>query len=199
LFDVRSPKTVNIHRLSFAEHGAAIAERRMQRRKTRTSTQNPLRSQTCCVADSSDDMGTIVSFRDLDAWKLAMRLAESVYKGTEGFPAAERYGLRSQIRRAAVSIPSNVAEGHARKGRAFLNHVRIALGSGAELGTEIELALRLGFLDRDRAIALLGDIKQVRQVLSGLKRSLERDTKTDAVSLVVSTVAIISLAASALS
>ena len=128
-----------------------------------------------------------------------MRLAETVYKATEGFPIAERYGLTSQIRRAAVSIPSNVAEGHARKGRAFLNHVRIALGSEAELGTEIELALRLGFLSRDRAVALLGDIKQLRQVLCGLKRSLERENRLAAVSFVVSTVVIMLLAALALS
>ena len=134
-------------------------------------------------------MSTIMSFRDLDAWKLAMQLAETVYKETEGFPSAERYGLTSQIRRAAVSIPSNVAEGYARKGRAYLNHVRIALGSEAELGTEIELALRLGFLSRDRAVALLGTIKQVRQVLSGLKRSLQREKELGGASFITSIVA----------
>jgi four helix bundle protein len=86
----------------------------------------------------------------------------------------ERYGLTSQMRRAAVSIPSNVAEGHGRRDGAYLNHVRIALGSQAELGTEIEVASRLGFLGADRATVLLAEVGNVRQMLYGLRRSLER-------------------------
>ena len=120
-------------------------------------------------------MSAILSFRDLEVWQLGMELVVQLYCATEKFPAAERYGLTSQIRRAGVSIPSNIAEGHARKSDgAYLNHVRIALGSQAELGTELELASRLGFLSPDHSAALLADVDRVRQMLHGLKRSLDR-------------------------
>lgn len=103
-----------------------------------------------------------------------MDVVVRVYRATESFPAHERYGLTGQMRRAAVSVPSNIAEGHARRGGAYLNHVRIALGSQAELGTEIEVALRLGVLDEDRAKALLNDVDRLRQMLYALRRSLQR-------------------------
>jgi four helix bundle protein len=104
-----------------------------------------------------------------------MDLVVNVYRATEQFPATERYGLTSQIRRAVVSIPSNIAEGHGRRSDgAYLNHIRIALGSQAELGTVIEAAARLGFLTTDHASSLLSEIDRVRQLLYGLRRSLER-------------------------
>ena len=116
----------------------------------------------------------ILSFRDLQVWKLGMDLVVHVYRVTEQFPATERYGLTSQIRRAVVSIPSNIAEGHGRRDGAYLNHIRIALGSQAELGTEIEAASRLGFLETDSASSLLSEIDRIRQLLHGLRRALER-------------------------
>ena len=119
-------------------------------------------------------MARILSFRDLQVWKLGMQLVVTIYQVTEHFPAAERFGLASQIRRAAVSIPSNLAEGHARGDGAFLNHVRIALGSEAELGTAIELAARLGFMEPTRADLLLAEITELRKLLYGLRRALER-------------------------
>ena len=120
-------------------------------------------------------MPGIISFRDLEAWQLAMELVEGIYRATEGFPPAERYGLTSQIRRAAVSIPSNIAEGHARGSEGvYLNHVKIALGSQAELGTQIEIASRLGLLDANATGSLVNNLDRVRQVLHGLRRSLER-------------------------
>jgi four helix bundle protein len=104
-----------------------------------------------------------------------MDLVVRVYLETERLPQSERYGLTSQMRRAVVSIPSNIAEGHARRtDGAYLNHIRIALGSQAELATEIEAAARLGFLSTDRAAPLLAEIDRVRQMLHGLRRSLER-------------------------
>ena len=104
-----------------------------------------------------------------------MDLVVDVYRGTDSFPSAERFGLTSQMRRAVVSIPSNVAEGHARRtDGAYLNHVRIALGSQAELGTQIEAALRLGFLEADKAAGLLAEVDRTRQLLHGLRRSLEQ-------------------------
>ena len=119
-------------------------------------------------------MSGILSFRDLEVWQLAMQLVVNVYQASERFPPAERFGLTSQIRRAAVSIPSNIAEGHARRSDGvYLNHVKIALGSQAELGTQIEVASRLGFLERDATKALLGEIDCVRRMLHRLRRSLE--------------------------
>lgn len=119
-------------------------------------------------------METVRSFRDLDVWQVRMNLVVEVYEATEELPVSERYGLSAQMHRAVVSIPSNVAEGHARKSDgAYLNHVRIALGSQAELGTEIELAARLGFLRQETAAALLLSVGRVRQLLYGLRRSIE--------------------------
>ena len=120
-------------------------------------------------------MTPILSFRDLEVWRASMDLALEVYKVTTGFPTDERYGLTSQLRRAGVSVPSNIAEGHARKSDgAFLNHVRIALGSLAELGTQLEIATRLTYLDEKRSLALFGEVDRSRQMLHGLRRSLER-------------------------
>ena len=82
-------------------------------------------------------------FRNLTVWQKGMDLAERVYAGTDKFPRAEMYGLTSQIRKAAVSIPSNIAEGKAVGGQNYPRHVKIALGSEAELQTQIELARRL--------------------------------------------------------
>ena len=120
-------------------------------------------------------MKPILSFRDLDVWHSGMDLVVAVYRDSADFPASERFGLTSQMRRAATSIPSNVAEGHARNSDgAYLNHVRIALGSQAELGTQVEIAARLGYLSTERSTALLEDISRTRQMLHGVRRSLER-------------------------
>ena len=97
----------------------------------------------------------IQSFRDLTVWQRAMVLAERSYKATYKFPPDEAFGLTAQIRRACVSIPSNIAEGKAISGRGYLRHLRIALGSEAELQTQIELATRLGMLDATDAQSLL--------------------------------------------
>ena len=91
-------------------------------------------------------MDKILSFRDLDAWKAAMDLVVSAYLVAGRLPATERFELAAQMRRAAVSIPSNIAEGHASgPGGRYRHHVRIALGSLAELDTQLELAVRLRF------------------------------------------------------
>ena len=87
----------------------------------------------------------IKSFRDLEVWQVSMTLVERTYALSESFPAAERYGLTAQVRRAAVSIPSNIAEGHGRSNRTYRYHLGVARGSEAELQTQIELAVRLGF------------------------------------------------------
>ena len=96
-------------------------------------------------------MGEIRTFRDLDAWSAAMDLVTATYEVARVLPASEQFGLRAQMQRAAVSVPSNIAEGHAGgSGRRYRNFVRIALGSIAELDTQLELALRLKYIDSEK-------------------------------------------------
>jgi four helix bundle protein len=115
------------------------------------------------------------TFRDLVVWKQGMDLAEQCYKATAPFPKSELYGLTGQLRRAAVSIPSNVAEGHGRRStKAYMNHVSIAIGSQAEFATCVEIAARLGFIEeatRKRIVALSDS---VGRLLYGLHRALKR-------------------------
>jgi four helix bundle protein len=113
------------------------------------------------------------SFRDLQVWKKAMTLTERIYVASESLPAAERYGLVSQLRRAAVSIPSNIAEGHALGGRSYLRHLQIALGSEAELQTQVELAIRLKLLSAPQAEGLVAQASEVGRMLRGLSNSLD--------------------------
>jgi four helix bundle protein len=92
-------------------------------------------------------MATPTTHYDLIAWQEAMNLVEAVYRDTENFPAKETYGLAAQIRRAAVSVPSNLAEGSARNSRKeLIQFVGISCGSLAELQTQLQLAVRLGYL-----------------------------------------------------
>jgi len=88
----------------------------------------------------------VKSFRDLDVWHLGVELAETVYRVTAEFPKSELFALSSQMRRAAVSIPSNIAEGRSRDStREFLHFLSISKGSLAELETQLELAIRLDY------------------------------------------------------
>ena len=114
----------------------------------------------------------IHSFRDLTVWHRAVDLAVRVYKTTESFPRSEMFGLTSQIRRAAVSIPSNVAEGKAVGGQNYPRHIRLAIGSEAEVQTQIEIARRLGMLQEAEPVTLLNDVSEVGRMLSALLQSL---------------------------
>jgi four helix bundle protein len=114
----------------------------------------------------------IQSFRDLSVWQKSMDLVVRVYQLTEQFPRSETYGLTSQVRRASVSIPSNIAEGKAIGGSSYPHHLRIAHGSEAELQTQIELAGRLKFMSDADVKALLNDASEIGRMLVGLERSL---------------------------
>ena len=97
----------------------------------------------------------VKSFRDLEVWQLGLDLVETVYRVTARFPKAELFALTSQMRRAAVSIPSNIAEGRARDStREFLHFLAISRGSLAELETQLELAIRLDYNDSDLHAAM---------------------------------------------
>jgi four helix bundle protein len=130
------------------------------------------------------DGKTVSTHKDLDVWKKAMDLAAQVYSLTARFPKEELYGLTSQIRRSAVSIPSNIAEGAARHSRKeFIQFLHIASGSVAELETQLLLAIRMGFIPGD---SIIPHIEEVRKLLLGLLRSLKKKPITHHPSLITS-------------
>ncbi len=118
------------------------------------------------------DKPKVRTFRDLIAWQRAMELAKAVYTVTRRMPDSERFGLTMQLRRAAVLVPSNIAEGHARQSRAdYLRHLRIARGSLAEMFTQLELATDMKMIPQDQYLADLMNAED--RILQGLIRSLE--------------------------
>jgi four helix bundle protein len=118
-------------------------------------------------------MGEIKTFKDLIAWQKSMLLAQDVYSASALMPDTERFGLTSQMRRSAVPIPSNIAEGYARQSTdEYLRFLRIARGSLAELTTQLELATRLKFIQPSPVLTSL--LSETDRVLQGLIRSLER-------------------------
>jgi four helix bundle protein len=119
-------------------------------------------------------MSEIRDHRDLEAWRVAMDAVLETYRMSADFPKAETYGLISQMRRAAVSVPSNIAEGQIRMFRVAINYLNIALGSIAELDTQLEVALRLGYVSSDRAADLQKLIVSERRLVHGLRRARRR-------------------------
>jgi four helix bundle protein len=121
-------------------------------------------------------MAAINSFRDLEVWHEAMLLVEEIYGASRNFPSEERFGLTSQLRRAAISIPSNIGEGSRRKRRkVFVNHLDIALGSQAEVDVQSEIALRLKFLSEIQHARLQSRVDRIGRMLNGLIVSLQPD------------------------
>ena len=115
----------------------------------------------------------INSYKDLIVWQKAMDLAEEVYRLSRAFPKEELYGLTSQLRRAVVSVPSNIAEGQARQGTAeFLNFLSIAQGSLAEVDTQLLLAQRFQYLTPETTIKAAGLIVEVSKMLASLRAKL---------------------------
>lgn len=109
--------------------------------------------------------------KKLDLWKLAMELVIRVYEVTDRFPKDERFSLTDQIRRAAISIPSNIAEGAARQTRKeFANYLHMAQGSLSELDTQLELARLLNYLDEHSWIGLNEPMNRIDKMISGLIR-----------------------------
>jgi four helix bundle protein len=114
-----------------------------------------------------------MKYSELVVWQKAMDLVTAVYKITASFPSEERFGLTSQVSRAAVSIPSNIAEGHGRKSTgAYINHLSIAYGSLMELETQIQIALRLNFVVAEKTTTFLAQTNEIGKMLNGLKNSL---------------------------
>jgi len=120
-------------------------------------------------------MAAINDYRDLEVWQLGRKLAKAIYEVTSGFPSAEKFGLVSQLRRAAVSIPSNIAEGWGRRYTAeYVQFVRNANGSRTEAETQLILSSDLGFLEQRQLDELLEQTASLGRMLVSLERSLHR-------------------------
>jgi|FaiFalDrversion3_1042247.scaffolds.fasta_scaffold22647_2 four helix bundle protein len=117
----------------------------------------------------------VQSYQDLEIWQKAMELAEQVYEVTKVFPAEEKFGLTGQMRRAAVSIPANIAEGWARRStRAFLQFLNIASGSLRELETYVMLAQRIALMKPEQTRPLLDRIQILNRQIVTLQRRLRK-------------------------
>jgi four helix bundle protein len=113
------------------------------------------------------------SFRELRVWQAAMDIVEQIYALTRDFPREETYGLTSQLRRAAVSIPSNIAEGHTREHlKEYLHHLSMAQASLAELETQLEIAVRLKYLRPESLEKVLKDLNALGRQLYALRNAL---------------------------
>ena len=113
------------------------------------------------------------SYRDLEVWKLSIDLVKKVYQVTHNFPDSEKFGLINQIRRAAVSIPSNIAEGQGRNStKEFKQFLAISLGSLAELETQLIIAKEIEYLTQNGLDALLSPLDRIRKMIKGLSKGI---------------------------
>lgn len=127
---------------------------------------------------------SIRSYQDLEVWKRGMKVAKSVHEITREFPVDERYGLVSQLRRCAVSVPSNIAEGHARfSTKDYLKHLSYSMGSLAEVETQLLLSRDFGYTSSQRSTEIFGPLlencdvlgKQLRNLAQALERKLGQE------------------------
>ena len=117
----------------------------------------------------------VQSYQELEVWRMAMDLAAECYRVTKAFPKDELFGMTSQIRRSAASIPANIAEGQGREHtKEFLNHLSIARGSLKELETHLLLCQRVGLLKEADLLSLMSLCDRISQMLSRLRQALER-------------------------
>ena len=122
-------------------------------------------------------MGGLKTHRDLEVWKKSLDFVVELYGITRTFPKEELYGLTSQIRRSAVSIPSNIAEGSARNhDNENIQFLYIALGSATEIETQIIIATRIGYINEETSEKLLTKINGISKMLQGLLKSIKQKT-----------------------
>lgn len=123
-------------------------------------------------------MSDIRSHHDLKVWQLGIDIVEKVYAITRGFPREEIYGITSQLRRAASSVPANIAEGNGRDStRQYLYHLSVAVGSLCEVETFLHIAVRLRYLDRKHTEELFALLDEEGRMLRGLQKSLRSRIK----------------------
>lgn len=114
------------------------------------------------------------SFRDLDVWKLAVGLAKEIYLITARFPASELYGLTNQLRRAAISIPSNIAEGQGRhSNKVFRQYLDVAIGSLGELETQLIIAKEINYITSEELDPMVTNFDRVRKMIRSLYRNIK--------------------------
>ena len=127
-------------------------------------------------ADASEERGGLRAVRhytDLEVWRVGMDVADAVYNVSAGFPKSETFGLASQVRRAAVSVPSNIAEGWGRgRSKEYVQFLRYARGSLYEVETQLRIALRRGYMTDDQLLPILRRTDEVSRMLVGLMKSL---------------------------
>lgn len=117
----------------------------------------------------------IKSYKDLEVWQKAMDLVVMCYQTTKSFPRSEVYGLASQLQRAAVSIPANIAEGRERKySKEFAQHLSMAYSSLAEVETHIQIAQRLNYINSTETEQLLEQTAEIGRMINGLRKSIEK-------------------------
>ncbi len=122
----------------------------------------------------------VQSYRELKVWQAAMRLAQECYHVTKKFPREEMFGLTSQIRRSAASVPANIAEGQGRQStKEFLNFLSMARGSLMEVETHLELSHRVGLIPKPALDKLLSLTNEISRMLNGLRTSLLRRIKVE--------------------
>ena len=125
---------------------------------------------------NSTNRPKVKSFRDLEIWQRGVRLVEDIYRATEGFPEKETYCLTLQIRKSAVSIPSNIAEGFARySGKEFRQFLYVTLGSCAEASTQIDIAVRLNYIKKREADKLLDEREQLSKMTMSLIKKINAE------------------------
>ena len=125
-------------------------------------------------AKSDREKVEIRPHRRLDVWKRSIDLAKKIYRICEQFPSNEQYGLASQIRRAAISIASNIAEGAARSGKKeFIQFINIAQGSASELDTQIELAMQLGYVENQTYEDIIAELTVISKQMYGLAKTVK--------------------------
>ncbi len=138
-----------------------------------TANQELLANYCSLLRALSRRMSKITSYRDLIVWQKAMDLVELVYRITAKFPKSEQFGLMRQMRNAAVSVPSNISEGHRLRTPGYISRVYIALGEHAELETEMLISDRVGYVKPNDMAAFTALSTQVGELAHGLLRSLE--------------------------
>ncbi len=120
----------------------------------------------------------VKSYRELIVWQKSMELATLVFQVTKSFPRSEQYGLTNQIRRSAFSIPSNIAEGFCRGGRAeFRQFLQIAFASGAELETQLEIATNISILEKENYLPLMARLGEIMRMLNKMITNIRNDQK----------------------
>ena len=133
-----------------------------------------MESDLMLLEESVSKYGEINSFRDLIVWQKSMQLVVGIYEITKKMPSEEKYGLTNQLRRAVVSVPSNIAEGWGRKSRGhYVQFLRIASGSLCETNTQLELAVRLSYFQEKDVVTLKGQLLEMEKMLRSLISKLE--------------------------